>query len=166
MSIQAKCDFIESKWEFDINIDSRFLVLEIGFKQKKFDNLSFGFRTFIGENLVLEKSYPEQGITYVETDQKYLIAEQLELQPEDEVKIDFFANNSGIEYDDFITFTIPRPEQPYESWIWNDSKREWEAPKPRPTSPISFEESFFIWNEEILDWEEYEYKNNYENESI
>lgn len=38
------------------------------------------------------------------------------------------------------------PPKPFDSWTWNDSKKEWEAPTPMP------EGALYIWDEETLSW--------------
>jgi hypothetical protein len=40
--------------------------------------------------------------------------------------------------------------KPYESWIWNKEKYEWEAPVEKPHSV------YYLWNEEKQEWIKYE----------
>lgn len=45
------------------------------------------------------------------------------------------------------------PPKPYESWIKNEQSVTWDPPIPYPT--ISEEDpSYYVWNEEILNWQE------------
>ena len=51
---------------------------------------------------------------------------------------------------DGTKFWLPKP---YESWIKNEEIEEWQAPVAYP----SFDEEnpkYYLWNEEILNWEE------------
>jgi len=41
-------------------------------------------------------------------------------------------------------FTSP---QPYPSWTYNETEKDWDAPVPMPTDAI------YTWNEEKLEWE-------------
>lgn len=50
------------------------------------------------------------------------------------------------EYDAFI------PPQPYDSWTLNLNNFGWDPPKPRPQIE---EGKMHLWNEDILDWEEF-----------
>jgi hypothetical protein len=40
------------------------------------------------------------------------------------------------------------PEQPYPSWIFDTSSKQWQAPVVKPT------EGMYIWDEEIKDWKD------------
>jgi hypothetical protein len=39
-----------------------------------------------------------------------------------------------------------RGPQPYPSWVWNDTSKQWEAPVPKPV------EGDWVWSEETLQW--------------
>jgi hypothetical protein len=39
--------------------------------------------------------------------------------------------------------------KPFPSWIFNEEKISWEAPTPYPT-----DDSTYVWNEEIVNWQE------------
>ncbi len=44
--------------------------------------------------------------------------------------------------------------KPFDSWTLNESTCLWEAPVAMPTDDAEFEdESFYSWNEDVLDWE-------------
>lgn len=47
---------------------------------------------------------------------------------------------------DTWTGTEFRPPQPFSSWSWNDSKKQWQAPTSMP------EDGFYIWKEDIKSW--------------
>ena len=65
----------------------------------------------------------------------------------------FRKNYAGIGY----TYDTQRnafiPPQPFPSWILNEETCNWNSPVPQPEfdpeNPI-----YYIWNEEILNWEE------------
>ena len=67
----------------------------------------------------------------------------------------FRKNHAGIGYtydevrDAFI------PPKPYNSWILNETTCNWNSPvaKPELTQEQIDNENYYIWNEEILNWE-------------
>ena len=56
------------------------------------------------------------------------------------------TNNAGIgsKYIDGVL----RPIQPYLSWVWNDSSKEWDAPTAKP-----LDDKKYWWNESTLTWD-------------
>jgi hypothetical protein len=55
----------------------------------------------------------------------------------------------GFTYDETLdAFIQPKP---YPSWIINEETVTWEAPVPMPTDAP--EESYYQWNEELVNWE-------------
>ena len=61
-----------------------------------------------------------------------------------------FAGIGSFYYEEKDVFTIVKP---YPSWYWNDDLVCWkppvEEPEFDPENPI-----FYVWNEELLNWEE------------
>jgi hypothetical protein len=55
----------------------------------------------------------------------------------------------GYKYDESRDAFIP--PQPYPSWTLNEQTCHWNPPKPYPS-----DEKAYIWNESILDWEEFD----------
>ena len=51
---------------------------------------------------------------------------------------------------DIDTMNISNPPAPYPSWTWNDSTKQWDPPKPRPTNPVT--EYDLLWNEVTQGW--------------
>ena len=41
-----------------------------------------------------------------------------------------------------------RSVQPYPSWTWNSTSKEWEAPNPKPT-----DDKDYTWNEDTKSWD-------------
>jgi hypothetical protein len=60
----------------------------------------------------------------------------------------FRRNYAGVGYVYDPIRNIFLPPQPYPSWIMDDEKLNWINPVPKPDS------GFWVWNEEILNWEE------------
>ena len=128
------CDFIAALERHGQTVDIR--------------GLSYGADVKVDGELVLEKSWPPPGVKYVSTDQNELVTERLKVFPPD-AECEFFVWIKGRngEYTGQTTFTIPRPEQPYPSWVWNTETLRWEAPVPYPDDNNDYE-----WDEENQQW--------------
>jgi len=65
----------------------------------------------------------------------------------------FRKNYAGIGYSYSETLDAFIPPQPYPSWILDEEECKWNSPVQQPVfdpeNPI-----FYIWNEELLNWEE------------
>jgi hypothetical protein len=59
------------------------------------------------------------------------------------------GNYAGIGYIYDSVNDVFYPQQPYPSWILNETIWAWEAPVPMPTG-----DKLYKWNETILNWEE------------
>lgn len=152
MSVLATLDFSDGIWNFDVQPETPWPDLQIGFKYNggqvaRFDNLSFGFDVVVNNFSVLTKEYPPQGLEYVATDQTYLTNDRVNLAADDEVVLAVWAENGGQRYEGQTTFSVPRPEQPYPSWAWDGTN--WQPPVPHPDGDGRYE-----WDEEEQAWVE------------
>lgn len=130
------CDFIAALERHGQTVDIR--------------GLSYGADVRVNGELVLEKSWPPKGVKYVSTDQNELVTERLTTFPPDaECEFSVWIKGRNGEYTGQTTFTIPRPEQPYASWVWNTDTLSWEAPVPYPE-----DDKFYTWEEETQSWVE------------
>lgn len=64
--------------------------------------------------------------------------------------IPFRGNYAGLDYTYLDDLDIFIPPKPYESWILDESKASWVAPKEYPNDGLSY-----YWDEELVDWKEY-----------
>ena len=153
MSVLASCHLPDGTWTFDVQPESPSPDIEIGFTcdqlPVKFDNLSFGLKVFANGLEAFTKSYPPEGVRYVSTDQQYMTNDRLDLAADDVVVLDVWAENSGVRHEASTTFTVPRPEQPYPSWVWDDGA--WTAPVPHPDDGNDY-----VWDEDAGVWVEHE----------
>lgn len=150
MSIFASLDFAEGSWSFFSEPEFPNPTIEIGFYEnggpvEKFYDLFFGFDVFVNDKKKYSFFYPPSGVTYISTDQIYLVFEQIVAAADSVVVLNVWAENNNYRYEGQETFVVPRPEQPYPSWEWNGS--EWVAPVSRPTG------YYYSWNEETLEWQ-------------
>ena len=65
------------------------------------------------------------------------------LYPEEEYILDLMFKNRREVIEDTFSFTVPRPQSPYDSWVWDSSAKEWAAPVPPPLP---------LWDEESKQW--------------
>lgn len=150
MSVLATLDLTSGDWTFNVAPETPSPDLEIGFKDDggpvaQFDRLAFGFTVVANGLPVLTKAYPPQGVRYVATDQTYLTNDRVNLASDDEVVLAVWAENGGERYEGQTTFTVPRPAQPYPSWVWEDGA--WTAPVPYPD-----DEQSYVWDEDEQQW--------------
>ena len=115
-----------------------------------FDNVSFGFDIKRGEEIVIKKSYPPMGVTYVKSDQSIIRVERVVWGPDWELVMRVWVKMSGNYMEQSFNVTIPRPPQPYSSWTWDGSNWQPPIPIPIPISGIKY-----IWDEGSRTWIEW-----------
>ena len=150
MSVLATLDFANGDWTFKVEPETPSPDFEIGFKNnggpvERFSELSFGFAVAANGVTVTEKSYPPENVKYVASDQTYLTNDRIHLNADNEVVFSVWAKNGGQRYEGQTTFTVPRPAQPYSSWVWNGLN--WEAPVSYPEDGGQYE-----WDESAQNW--------------
>lgn len=148
MSVCASLNFADGTWEFVVEPESHFPNIEVGFREGNnpavFDGLAFGLTVTVNGQKRYAATYPPEGVAYKATDQTYISSDRVALAADDVATLAVWAENGGVWYDDEVTFTIPRPPQPYPSWTWSDG---WQPPIPYPD-----DENFYEWDEETFSW--------------
>ena len=151
MSKIIATDHLETQnWEvtFD-NLAPTYADLLIGFTDKspviEFKNLRFKYE--LRQNFDVKQSgvFPPSGIKYVNTDQSYIVAERLNMEMETEYELYLWAENNGQSFEKTVSFTTPRPAQPFSSWTWDGEK--WNPPVPYPDDGNDY-----TWDEETTSW--------------
>jgi len=108
---------------------------------------SYGATVSINGEVALVKSYPPAGVKYVSTDQDIIASEVLSVFPAEAVcHISAWVDISGSRVENELTFTIPRPPQPFLSWTWDGAC--WVPPTPYPAD----DNSDYVWDEDQLKW--------------
>jgi hypothetical protein len=147
-------NFDTQSWAADDQVDAYSAEIKIGFRNGDqnpviFDNLSFGFDFFSGEESLFSGSYPPVNVFYKSSDQEYVVAEVVNnLTPEESYTLNVWVQNAGQRFEESIIVTTSRPLQPYESWIYDSEKRVWVAPVQYPTDGEDY-----VWNEESQSWD-------------
>ena len=148
MSVYAKYNVVDKSWDFSVVMEPYASELEIGFEGAGyplfFNDLSFGFRLEVNGN-EYAKNYPEQGIEYLSTDQTYLSSDFFEANPGETVTLNVWANHAKSFSEDEIQFVVPKPEKPFDSWVWENN--DWVAPSERPDDDNSY-----VWSESFGEW--------------
>ena len=119
----------------------------------QFQNLQFGFELFHeGSDFRFQTGqYPENS-ALISSDQEVVQTTALTLGYEVDYSINIWAVNDGIKSDTTYRFSTPRPQKPFESWIWNAEEKRWEAPVAKPS-----DFGMYAWNEEKQTWEMMQY---------
>lgn len=151
--IIAVDNFKKQNWDVSYeNLSPYYADLQIGFTEEApivhFNNLKFGFKLASNDQVIDEQTYPPKGVKYIRSDQKYIISHRLKFKPETEYELFLWAENASVQIEKVETFTTPKPQQPYDSWIWDGEK--WQPPVPYPDDGL-----FYVWNEDEETWQEY-----------
>jgi len=129
--------------------DLKFSFIFEGIKNVMFDNLSFEYTAFHEDVVLNSEKYPPKNIQYISSGQEYLeFTRVFGIRPNRDYRIDVSVNHANELFFESITFEVPKFNQPYESWTWNDELIEWQSPIPYPE-----DENFYTWNEEDQAWE-------------
>lgn len=149
-------DILEKTWEnvSDSSIDKN---IYIGFKNKEsntiiFNNLSFGFSIFDESDIIYEEKFPEDGKSFLSTDQEligFFSLNKLKLGKGYILKI--WSENDNEKWEDVFSISIPMPPKPYESWTWDEETEQW-----KPLVPYPLDNDLYIWNEKEKRWDKSE----------
>ena len=148
--IIATDHFETQNWEVSFkDLAPTYADLFIGFTDDapvvKFKDLKFKYELKQDGNIKQYGVFPPPGVKYVRTDQPYIVAERLNLALETEYELYLWAENGGKSFETAVSFTTPRPAQPYPSWTWDGEK--WNAPIAYPD-----DDKFYTWDEDSQSW--------------
>lgn len=151
--IYAIDDFNTQNWSLNTDeLGSHENTLFIGFTDEapivSFKNLSFGFELKEDGNIKQYGQFPKPGVKYVQTDQEYLVAVQLKTVTTYTYELFLWAENDATRIEKTFTIEIPKPDKPYDSWLWDQEKLTWNAPIEYPNDG-----RFYTWNEETQNWQ-------------
>lgn len=149
-------DIATKTWSrVDEENQSRFGNFFFGFRNNEqlpvsFNEMRFGYTLANSDGVINEDRSPLEGISYVSSDENYLYSNTVnDLVPDEEYVLSVWAENAGERWEEEFSFTIPRPESPYPSWIYDDETHSWNAPVAYPENGGTY-----FWNENIGEWEE------------
>ena len=84
--------------------------------------------------------FPPYGISLINTDQFLLFSHSVFFVADAEISVKVRVN--GLESE--VSFVVPRPPKPFQSWSWSDGR--WNAPVPMPS------DGEYEWDETSLTW--------------
>ena len=148
--IYALNNFIENIWTIEaqnISYDYTevFFKFTSGASFVNFVDLKFGHTLYLDGNVISISSFPPLNISYVNTDQEYLVCQQISyLKPGNTYNLYLWSENNKVRSENTFPLQIPVPEQPYPSWQWDG--QSWIAPVPYPSSED------YDWNEQTQNW--------------
>jgi hypothetical protein len=149
-------DIANKTWSKSEEDESSFsLNLYLGFRNNgvlpvSFSGMGYGYTLENSEGTVDENHNPLEGLVYISSDQDYISAHTVnDLVPDEEYTLSVWAENAGERWEDTFTFTLPRPDSPFESWIYNEETHSWESPVAYPEDG-----GMYSWNEDNQEWVE------------
>ena len=153
--MKAIANISTKEWSFQYQEFYGALPIRIGVvsdsETTQFNNVSFGYEIYTGEELIVSESFPPENIVYVSTDQEIMTTSYFEkIKLGKPYTLKFWITDSGENFDGTFDIMIPRPEQPFESWTWNEDVSVWEPPAPYPNDG-----EYYVWDEETLSWNLY-----------
>lgn len=118
-----------------------------------FDNLSFGISLTDKDNNTVERSFPNNGVSYLQTDQEILESFSIvedNFYPGREQNIVLWCKNAGKKYEKSLKVNpSDYVEKIFPSWVWDEKLSMWEPPIGYPESDV-----FMKWDEETISWVE------------
>ena len=150
--IIAKDHLKTQNWEVTFeDLAPNYADLFIGFTDEapivEFTDLKFKYELKQDGNIKQYGVFPPPNTKYVRTDQDYLVVERLKLDMETDYELYLWAENNKTSIEKTVTFTTPRPAQPYDSWTWDANNQKWVAPEPYPEDGQDY-----TWDESTTRW--------------
>jgi len=154
--IKATADLNLDSWNIDeFNVYSDNIEIEFSFKSivrpepyVEFTSIKFGFMLIDSNDKTVQFcSFPRVGEVVENTDQMHLQRVKLEVENGKSYRLRVWAEDAGRFYDYTSDVVVPKKNRPYDSWVWSDSKDDWEAPVPYPTDGKSY-----LWNNDDKFW--------------
>jgi len=152
--ILAKIDQLSQTIEVEKHIDTLPLWFKIVFyngdsKTVFFNNLEFSVKLQKKNIDIYDKVFPDTKLqqSYESSDDAFLESVTLPVIPEEEYTLEIQVNENHVEYQENVKFITPRPEKPYNDWIWSHEQKDWIAPFAHPN-----DEHDYYWDETLHDW--------------
>jgi len=158
--LKIKCNLDTGEWSVDDSqLSNASTHIELGFTDNtegpnvEFQNLRFGFILSSNNVEISRKEFPKDNHYYISSDQDYLHSEGLYVETDKVYDLQIWVENSGLFHKVNYQFTGPRSNQPYPSWIWDETIKNWKSPIPEPQfdseNPIAYR-----WSESLQSWAE------------
>lgn len=96
----------------------------------KFEEFSFGYEMTREREIVASNSWPHAGEKFIESGEACLAVDRLLWKADWELNLKVWLKNFDRHAESTHSLAVPRPDQPFPSWVWGDN--EWVAPEPYP----------------------------------
>jgi hypothetical protein len=152
--IRAKFNLETLEWNFQtVSMSHRENLLEIyviSNSEEIFieDFASINYEVLIDGSKIIEERWPTINCFVEKMTRSVPVVEKILNTKGDEILIVNIKWNQGSnEYSGTFNYQIPRPQQPFASWNWDVSSKEFLPSVPKPTDP-----GYYQWDETTLSW--------------
>lgn len=144
--IMARFDFTEG-WTVDGDAADTFAVCFSNGDSDRIhpSGLTFGWTITINGVTTAAHEWPSSNAVVREVTRQRTFEFRIGARADDEVLLAVWATESGRRVEDEISFVVPRPQQPFLSWVWDEGG--WMPPVPHPN-----EDSMYAWDEDFQSW--------------
>lgn len=141
----AICDLAEG-WSLVENESLEFEIRFTNGNSQRFslNNFSFGW-SWSDEKNKETIEWPPSNIIIRELSNNRVFSYSPAWVSDAQVTFKVWASNGGVTHTSEISFVVPRPPQPFPSWVWDGT--DWQPPVPYPDG-----DGWYEWDEEALDW--------------
>jgi hypothetical protein len=149
MSIHGTFDLDKNHWIISDEPDGEISISFVSSSDNEIDisNFRFGFVVFVDGNKVLEKTFPGKREVFKKVDSDFVFSGIAPIKPGQIGDVTFWLEENLTRIESKFEFSIPMPESPFPSWVWNGD--DWESPIPYPDSDF---EGYYTWDEESFSW--------------
>lgn len=128
--------------------DLYFSFLNNGSTSVVFNNLSFGYSLYEEGRLIQSSTYPPANVRYVNSDQEFIESDRIyDLDPDLNYTLEIWVSHAGKMLEKTFEINMPRPIQPFDSWLWSEEFNEWMPPFLPPEDG-----NFYDWDEQSQTW--------------
>jgi hypothetical protein len=112
MNIHLTYDLDLDTWVDDVTGDGFWVDISVGFtaagtQPVMFEDLRFGWTLTVNGEPLEPASFPPAGVTYVMTDQPYVVVKRTICEPGDSCLLEVWAHETGVDTTHTVTFTVP-----------------------------------------------------------
>lgn len=148
-------DITKKEWSVEKeDLESFRISLKIGFRDNGnlpviFNKMSFGFYLTDENERIVDETFPPEGVEHISTDQEILDIFYIDyLYPDKEYILTIWSKNDNDSWQYSEKIILPRLEQPFPSWTYDEQEHSWEPPVAPPQDPgIAYE-----WDEDKKQW--------------
>lgn len=134
-------------WTFSGDASTTFAVcFADGDADRLYPNaLQFGWTLIVNGEQTDDHEWPPANVVVREITPQRMFEFRTDAKADDEILLRVWASESGQRVEGETTFVVPRPEQPFASWTWQDGA--WTPPQPYPSDG-----ELYGWDEETASW--------------